>query len=233
MTDRLTIGFADTRAALQGVAIAGVGTLLRRGAQLTAAPPPQIAAPEGDEGAWRVTSTESYELALEPLGPAAALADGATILLCRVSGTVGAQELDGLGTLTRRLAVAGSGLERSVTIWFDPQLGFALAARRPADARGHGDERLEAVAFRGEPLEPATIELPRLSTTYDPAGLATHTGIELWETAEAEFAMRIGGETLAHGELAHPDGAHTRVAFVDWHHDGRRGSGSYEIRTAA
>src|SRR5580704_11477919 len=98
MTDRLTIGFADTHAALQGVAIAGVGTLLRRGAQLTAAPPPQIAAPEHEEGTWRVSATDSYALALEPLGAAAALADGATITLCRVSGTVGAQELDGLGT---------------------------------------------------------------------------------------------------------------------------------------
>jgi hypothetical protein len=233
MTDRLTIGFADARAALQGVAIAGVGTLLLHGEQLTAAPPPQIAAPEGDRTAWRISSPDSYELAMEPLGQAAALADGGQISLCRVTGTLGAQQLDGLGALTRRPADGGFALERSVTAWFDPQLGFALAARRPRSASGHGEEQLEAVVFRGEPLEPATIELPRLSTTYDPAGVATHAGIELWETAEAEFAVRIGGEALAHGELAHADGAHTRVAFVGWHHDGRRGSGSYEITTAA
>jgi hypothetical protein len=233
MTDRLTIGFADTRAALQGVAIAGVGTLLRVGEQLSAAPPPQVAAPEGDGTAWRISAPDSYELVMEPLGQAAALADGGQISLCRVTGTIGAQQLDGLGALTRRPAGGGFGLERSVTAWFDPQLGFALAARRPRGASGHGEEQLEAVAFRGEPLEPATIELPRLSTTYDPAGAATHAGIELWESAEAEFAVRIGGEALAHGELAHPDGARTRVTFVDWHHDGRRGSGSYEITTAA
>ena len=85
--------------------------------------------------------------------------------------------------------------------------------------------------MRGEPLEPATIELPRLSTTYDAGGLATHAGIELWETAEAEFAVRIGGEALAHGEMTHPDGARTSVAFVRWHHNGHRGSGSYAITT--
>jgi hypothetical protein len=233
MTDRLTIGFADSRAALQGVAIAGVGTLLRLGEQLTATPPPQIAAPEGDGTAWRIGSPDSYELVMEPLGQAAGLAGGGQISLCRVTGTIAAQQLEGLGTLTRRPASGGLALERCVTVWFDAQLGFALAARRPTGASGHGEEQLEAVAFRGEPLEATRIELPRLSTTYDPSGVATHAGIELWETAEAEFAVRIGGEALAHGELAHPDGTRTRVAFVEWHHDGRRGSGSYEITNGA
>ncbi len=233
VSEQLTIGFADASAQIQGVAIAGVGTLLALEGQLTAAPPPQVAAPEDDAGAWKVSSPNSFELSLEPLGPAAALAHGVSIRLCRAMGTVGSQQLDGLASLSREPAADAFALERRVAIFFDAQLGFALAARRPRGAGGHGEEQLEAIAFRGEPLEAASIEIPRLSTTYDADGVPTHAGIELWETDEAELALRIGGEVLAHGELAHPGGARTRVSFVAWHHDGRHGIGSYEITTFA
>ena len=37
---------------------------------------------------WRISSPDSYELALEPLGQAASLADGGEISLRRVSGTI-------------------------------------------------------------------------------------------------------------------------------------------------
>jgi len=40
VTERLTIAFADAGAALAGVAIAGVGTLVALGERPTAAPPP-------------------------------------------------------------------------------------------------------------------------------------------------------------------------------------------------
>jgi hypothetical protein len=231
MAERLTIAFADKAGAIQGVAITGAGTLLRLGEQLTMAPPPAAAPPEEDGGPWRITAPEGYELAVEPLGRPAALEGDTQVSLCRVSGSIGAQPLDGLGTLSRAPAGHSCELERFLSIWFDAQLGFALVARRGAGASGHGEEHLEAVVFRGEPLEPATIELPRLSTTYDSAGLATHAGIELWETTEAEFAVRIGGEAHAHGELADPDGARSSIAFVGWHHNGHRGSGSYTITT--
>lgn len=233
VNERVTVGFADADTQIQGVAIAGVGTLLALGGQLTSAPAPQVAGPEDDGGPWTVSSPNSYELSLEPLGRAAALADGARIWLCRAAGTIGSQQLDGLATLRRGPAADGSALERSIAIFFDAQLGFALSARRPRGAGGHGEEQLEAIAFRGEPLEPVSFEIPRLSTTYDADGVLTHAGIELWETDEAELALRIGGEVLAHGELAHPGGAHTRVTFVAWHHDARHGIGSYEITTFA
>ena len=229
VTQRLTIAFADASAELQGVAIAGVGTLLARGARLTAAPPPQLS---GDEGAWRVSAGDAYELALEASGDGAALADGTRIWLCRATGTIGAERFDGRATLTRGPAGA-TAVERSLAILFEDQLGFALAARGPRDERGHDEEQLEAIAFRGEPLELATIEKPRLSTTFDGEGRLIRAGVELWETADAEFALRIGGETLAHGELVHPDGARTQIAFIGWHHDGHRGPGSYTITTPA
>jgi hypothetical protein len=229
VTERVTIAFADASAALQGVAIAGVGTLLARGARLTAATAPQLS---GDDGAWRVSAGDDYELALTAGGDGAALADGTRIWLCRATGTIGVEDFDGRATLTRGPAGADA-VERSLAILFEDQLGFALAARGPRDERGHDEEQLEAIAFRGEPLEPATIEKPRLSTTFDAEGRLIRAGVELWETADAEFALRIGGETLAHGELVHPDGARTQIAFIGWHHDGHRGPGSYAITTPA
>jgi hypothetical protein len=229
VTERLTIAFADAGAALAGVAIAGVGTLVALGERPTVAPPPRLT---GEDGTWQVSGDDAYELALEAGGEAATLTDGTRIWLCRATGSIGDQPLDGRATLSRGPAAAGA-LERSLAILFDDQLGFALAARGPRGERGHGEEQLEAVAFRGEPLEPTTIERPRLSTTYDADGRLTRAGIELWETADAEFALRIGGETLAHGELAHPDGARTRIAFLGWHQDGHRGPGSYAITTPA
>lgn len=229
VTERLTIAFADAGAGLQGVAIAGVGTLLALGERLTAAPAPALS---GDDGAWRLSAGDAYELTLEAGGDAAALADGTRIWLCRATGTIGAEQFDGLATLSR--GPAGMDVvERSLAILFEDQLGFALAARGPRGERGHDEEQLEAVGFRGEPLEPVTIEKPRLSTTFDADGRLTRAGVELWETADAEFALRIGGETLAHGELLHPDGARTQIAFVSWHHDGHRGPGSYAITTPA
>jgi hypothetical protein len=229
VTERVTIAFADESAVIQGVAIAGVGTLLARGARLTAATAPQLT---GDDGAWRVSAGDDYELALTAGGDGAALADGTRIWLCRATGTIGVEDFDGRATLTRGPAGADA-VERSLAILFEDQLGFALAARGPRDERGHDEEQLEAIAFRGEPLEPATIEKPRLSTTFDAEGRLIRAGVELWETADAEFALRIGGETLAHGELVHPDGARTQIAFIGWHHDGHRGPGSYAITTPA
>ena len=229
VTQRLTIAFADASAPIQGVAIAGVGTLLALGDRPTTAPPPQLS---GDEGAWRVSAGDAYELALEASGDGAALADGTRIWLCRATGTIGVEDFDGRATLTRGPAGADA-VERSLAILFEDQLGFALAARGPRDERGHDEEQLEAIAFRGEPLELATIEKPRLSTTFDGEGRLIRAGVELWETADAEFALRIGGETLTDGELVHADGARTRIAFVGWHHDGHRGPGSYAITTPA
>jgi hypothetical protein len=231
MSERLTVAFADADAHAQGVAIAGVGTLLSLGGDRSLAPPPEIAAIEGGGDVLKLRSPNSYDLSLQPLGSAAALADGALISLCRASGTIGSQSFDGFGSLTRGSHNGTFALERSLSIFFDAQLGFALAARRPPGARAHGEEQLEAFAFRGEPLEPSRIAVPRLSSTYDAGGLLTHAGIELWESDEAEFALRIGGEALARGELLHPDGARTRVTFIDWHHDGRHGVGSYDITT--
>ena len=84
----------------------------------------------------------------------------------------------------------------------------------------------------GDPPAAVAIADPRLSTTYDGDGRVIHCGLELWEGEESEFPRRAAGEASAHGELTHPGGATTRVAFLDCHGDGgRRGPGVYAITT--
>jgi hypothetical protein len=232
VSERLTISFADAEARIQGVAIAGVATLLRLGERLTLTAPPLFA--QGGE-AWQVSSPDCFELTLETWGRGAPLRGGTQLWACGATGAVGTQRIDGIATLRRSDTPAAGdlALERSLAILFDAQLAFALDARRPRAAGGHGEEQLQAVVFRGEPLEPFAIEKPRLSSSYDADGGLTHAGLELWESEDADRPLRIGGETLARARLAHADGASTDVAFVAWHHDGRQGLGSYSITTPA
>jgi len=155
--------------------------------------------------------------------------------VCAATGTIAAEQLDGLAILTRSTeGDSANELERSLAIPIDAQLAFALSARRPLGAGGHGEEQVEAVVFRGEPLEAAPIETPLLSSTYDAQGRLAHAGLELWESDDLERPpLRVGGEALARGELAHPDGAITTVTFLDWHQDHRHGLGSYSITQPA
>jgi hypothetical protein len=227
VSERLSISFADADRQIQGVAIAGAGTLLKVARELITAPPPQLGVDGPD---WRLRAGDACELTIGQLGSADA--DG--LMLARATGTVGSQALDGLAILDRAPETgAGVALERSLAILFDAQLAFALRAKRPSGAGGHGEEQLAAVVFRGDPPQAVAIEKPRLSTTYDAGGRLAHAGLELWEGEESELPARIGGEALASGELSHPDGARAQVTFVAWHHEGRRGLGSYCIATPA
>jgi hypothetical protein len=230
VSEQLTIAFADAGSQIAGVAIAGVGTLLTLDGELAAAAPPQLS---GAEPAWTLASAGAYELSLEALADRATLESGAQIWLCRAAGHIEARELDGLATLLRTPGVAVTELERQLSLNFEPAFAMALTASRPSGASAHGEELLEAVVFRGDPPAPSLVEKPRLSTTYDAAGIPRHAGVELWESEDVEFALRIGGEAVTNGELIHPDGARSRVVFLAWHHRDRRALGSYTITTTA
>jgi hypothetical protein len=224
----LTIGFGDLRSGLQGVAISGAGSLLARGRSVEAASAPEIVALA--DGGWQVSAGEAFTITLTALGDPAPLCERGQSSICAVRGTIGGESIDGLGALTRSEHPATAALERAISIWFDPGPRVALAAQRPAAAGGHGDERLEAIVFAGEaPHTAARVDDPRLSTTYDGAGRVTHCGLELWEGAESERALRIGGEALAHGEIALPGGGRARVAFLGAHSEGHQGLGRYDI----
>ncbi len=232
VSERLTISFADAKRDIQGVTVAGAGTLLRIGAELASATESLI---EHTGEPWRIAASGSFELALASWGRGAAMDElGALAWPATAVGTVAGQHVEGPAMVARAPGEpADFALERSIAVLFeDAPLAVALAATRPRGAGAHGEEELTAIVFRGEPLEPARILKPRLSSTYDPDGILTHVGIELWETEETEFALRIGGEVVATGELTGRDGHTHRVALIDWHHDGRRALGSYTITTA-
>ena len=221
----MTISFADADRRIQGVAITGVGTLLKVGDELSAAPPPQM---EGGNEVWAVAAGDALALTLTPLEATGAAAD-AGVAAHRAAGSAGAHRVDGLALVRREREAGGLALERSLAILFDAQLALALHASRPRGAGGHGEEQIDAILLRGEPLDRVAIEKPRLSSTYGADGRITHAGLELWESEESELPLRIGGEALAAGDLAGPGGVPVAVTFVAWHHDSRHGLGSYTI----
>jgi hypothetical protein len=239
MQEPLTISFADSEHGIQGFGIVGVGTLLRLGEELRLVGPPQFA---WNAESWRVSADDGFELSLAAWAGAAPLGDEhSDAVPARVSGTVGSWPVEGLALLRGAggsSGDAGSGaaagrdvaVDRMLAALFDDgPLAVVLTAERPEGAAGHGEERLDALAFRGDPIDVVRIARPRLSRTYDSSGLLTHAGLELWESEESDRPLRIGGEALARGELAHADGLHSHVTFLAWHHEGLRGLGSYSI----
>ena len=215
MTTRLLIAFADTAAGVQGIAIAGAGTLLATPDGVRALPGPGPAARPA--GGFELGVPGELELEFEPAGGA--------------RGHIGETAIDGHAAILQIDDDNDRALTRAVAIFLGP-VTIALSARRPLGARGHGEELLGAVIVEGDPPAEVAIADPRLSTTYDGDGRVMHCGLELWEGEESEFPRRAAGEASAHGELAHPGGATTRVAFLDCHGDGgRRGPGVYAITT--
>jgi hypothetical protein len=229
-----TISFADAEHRIQALGIVGVGTLLRLGEEIRLAGPPQFAS---DAEGWRVSSAEGLELSLTPWAGATALGGdgGSDAVPARAIGTVASRPVEGLAAMYGDGGAGGDvALERMLAALFEEgPWAVVLTAERPRGAAGHGEERLAAVAFRGDPMEVVRFEGPRLSSTYDAGGLLSHAGLELWESEDADRPTRIGGEALARGELAHPDGKLTRVSFLAWHHNGLDGLGSYTITPAA
>ncbi len=213
MARRLVIAFADAAAGVQGIAIAGAGGLLATPDGVRALPGPGPAARAA--GGFELAVHGELELAFERAGGA--------------RGHVGATAVDGDAAILE--IDDDRSLTRAVAIFLGP-VTIALSATRPPGARGHGEERLSAVLVEGDPPAKVAIADPRLSTTYDGEGRVIHCGLELWEGEESEFPRRAAGEASAHGELTHPGGATTRVAFLDCHGDGgRRGPGVYAITT--
>ncbi len=227
MSERITIGFADADGARQGVAIADAGALLCLAGAVTAAPDAQLRRDAG--GAWIASVEGRFEIALEPLGPPAELGALAAVWICGASGTIAGERFAGLGHLTRSAPAGDAPLERALTAWLDAELALALAARRGRRAGGHGDEDLHAAILRGAPPTPLAVRNPRLSSAYDADGRLARCNLELWETDEAEFALRYGALATAHGELAHADGARTQVAFLAWRGEREHGVGRYDI----
>ncbi|HWH11892.1 MAG TPA: hypothetical protein VG165_12245 [Solirubrobacteraceae bacterium] len=234
MSGQVKLGFGDR--GLSAIAHAETGTLLCRDGRTATLGPPVVEWHDADRS-WRARVDGGFDVVLRPLGEPAQFADGSQEWLCEVDGAADGTPIDCLGHIV--LAGDGpptdwrkTGLERGVAAWFAADLAFAVHARRPARADAHEAEALEAIVLRGEPPAPVAIDDPRLSTAYDGDGRARRAGLELWETEESDFALRLAAETIGEGELVLPGGAVVRSAFLLWRYDGMVGTGRYDIGLA-
>jgi hypothetical protein len=226
MAGAVTIGFGDLEAGIHGVACEGGGALLLAAGEIRELASP---APGNSGPPWQARVEDALDLVLEPLGDPLAYTDGSQEWLCRVRGKAAGRDLDCLG---HRVVAGDSGrteLQRTIAAWLAPDHAFAARAARPRGTSSHEQEALEVFALRGEPPAAAAIGDPRLSTTYDGDGAVLRAGLELWESDESEYALRLGSERIAAGELRLPGGEVVRTAFLRWHHDGRDGAGRYDI----
>jgi hypothetical protein len=230
MSERLVIWFADPAGGRAAVAIAGAGALVAANGEVRTA---SAGVEQREGGGVSARIDDASTVTLDPLGAPSMLADGTRIWLCGAHGLLDGEPIEGIGTVSHGVRDRDARLERSISLAYDAQFAVAIGTSRGAGAAGHGDERIDAVIFRGEPAEGAPVAIPRISTTYDDADRVTHVGVELWEGEEREFPTRLGGETRAHGELLDEDGVVVAVAFLEAHGEHRHGAGCYLLARAA
>ncbi len=230
MTEGIALGFGD--ASLAGL-VRGEGALIHRDGATSPVRPARV---RTLEKGWEALDDAGLDVVLEPLGPPATYPDGTREWLCRARGTLDGASVDCLGhAVIEAPAPRGRrrpALRRAVAAWLADDLAVGLRARRPARADDHEAEEVAGFVLRGAP-EPAAIDDPRLSTAYGADGGQRRAGLELWETEESDFPLRLAGEAIGGGELELADGTRLRTAFFRWHHAGRVGAGRYDIVLAA
>jgi hypothetical protein len=153
---------------------------------------------------------------------------GATVRLCRATGTVGGRRVEALATATE--TTAGPGWDdldavRSISALFEPERALLAVARRPRGARGHGEELV--VAHLLAPDRTEAVEEARITTVYDGDGRQRSAGVELWLPGQ-DFPRRATGRTLAGASLA-LDGLRVNAAVFAWTMEGREGLGAYDV----
>jgi hypothetical protein len=145
-----------------------------------------------------------------------------------VTGVVGGQQLDCLGTATQTDdAPTWSELDalRAVSAVLDRENAVFLTARRPRNAAGHGHERTAAVVIAGG--EAHDVEDARLSTVYDRDGRQRTAGLELWLPGE-DYPRRATGSATAGASIV-LGGVRVDAAVFEWRMEGRVGAGAYEL----
>jgi hypothetical protein len=220
----VSLAFFDREHQVYGEVRAGL-TLLFESTTPTAVPSGSEVARDGD--GWRAELPERLELAFEPVSDAIEL-PGHSTRVCRVTGTVGSEGIECLGTATETLSVPSwSELDavRSISALFDPETALFALATRPRGARAHGDERVSAALLSAGELR--AVEEARLSTVYDQDGRQRSAGIELWLPGEdiprRAFGVAAAGTTLDLDELR------VNAAVFEWRMEGREGSGAYDL----
>ncbi len=239
-----TLSFGDVDGALWGAGLrAGTAAALIVGGR--SGDPVQVARPDGawsaDGPTWRIAAdgvdlevdavTEERESfppqdAREPIRGVQEL--------CRVRGTVtvsGAErrlECPGTRSVIDGVDTAALDSVRAVAGWFAPDEAFTLLALRAPRSRGQESDLVAATLFDPDGWVP--VADPRLSTTYDGAGVPTRVNLELWVSeGENEFPRRAAGEAAAPGATVTADGMEMRAIPLRCHSHGRDGGGVYVL----
>jgi hypothetical protein len=223
-TEAFALSFFDPARDLYGTARSGA-TLLFRGRQPSAhAEGPEV---RSEGGGWHAEQGDRLSLRLEPVSPEIDLG-GVTGHVCRVSGTVEGDKVDGLGTFSvTQEAPRWQELDalRSISALVDEGNAVLALARRPLEAPGHGDEEVRAVLVQdGRARE---VEEARISTVYDGGGRQRSAGLELWLPGE-EYPRRGSGLVIA-GSSFDLEAVQVHAAIFRWRLDGREGIGAYEL----
>ena len=179
-----------------------------------------------------------FEALTAPLEVALAGTDGYE-QPCRVTGTVrvGSErhEVACLGQRGHAWGVSGwedMELARTLSAWWDEDRHVALAAVRPAGAKGHEAEEVAAwlvgPAEEDGEVELRRIDEARLSTTYDGEGRHRRAGLELWPEPESSFPVRASGRVVC-GTSLELGRLRLDAAFFRWRMGGREGVGRYDV----
>jgi hypothetical protein len=191
------------------------------------------------DGEWRL-SADGVSLLLAPVGEPAPTGgeDDGFDQLCRVTGRFeldgSAREVDSLGrrgTRPREVDLKRCDSVRDVSAWFGPDdgvadEGIAVVAMRANGAHGHEADVVTAALV--EANGPVAVADPRLSTTYDAAGLPISASLELWLDEEGEqYPRRAAGEAVGTPACLAHDGLDVVARLFRWHSRGREGAGVY------
>lgn len=220
----LSLAFFDPEHGLHGSARAGA-TLLFEGANVNVLPAGPSMERTGD--GWRAELEGAFSLDVQPVAESARL-PGVEAHLCRVTGEVGGQQVDCLGTMGEtRTPPAWEELDvlRSISAVFDAEHAFLALGRRPRGAPGHDEEQV--VGWLLQAGEAHAVEDTRISTVYDGDGRQRSAGLELWLPGE-EFPRR-GSGTVISGSSLTLEGLNVHAAIFRWRMEDREGTGAYEV----
>lgn len=220
----LSLAFFDPDRKLSGTVRAGATLIFEGQSVRTPSEPPDLER-DGDRFTARLAGV--LDVTLEPVAESARL-PGSESWLCSVSGTVGGEQLDCLGTATvTSEAPAWAELDaiRAVSAVLDRENAVFLYARRPRGAVAHGDELVSAVVVAGG--EARAVEDARLSTVYDPHGRQRTAGLELWMPGE-DYPRRASGRAQAGASIV-LGGVRVDAAVFEWRMESRVGAGTYEL----
>lgn len=206
----------------------------------------ELSAPSETEP-WRLGGDHA-SLAFTPSGPSARGGSVETGVdswdqLCAVSGTVTVagrdHEIDCVGWRARTSGdfdLPGLDSVRQAYGWFDQGDGVAAVALRPRKSKGQDADLIAAAVLEPEPTP--RVEDPRLSSTYDAAGVPTRVGLELWfeeepsaegseDDEERRFPRRAAGEAIGDPLQWHVGEFQLQALPLRWHSHGSDGIGIY------